>query len=176
MLLYQATAVVVEVLEDESLLVGVCRLPLIVVSLSIPTHKRFQLLLALRVVMGATGRGKQLRQYARRLRPEGPAQVLQGPLVVFVELLIVFHHLLLVVLQRVEGVEEGQHGLREMLRLTDVHLHEEGEGDVVEDVLSQAVEGVVGEVLEQLRFLCERHVVLKVIRQLLSIRMHIGVD
>jgi hypothetical protein len=57
-LLYQASAVVVEVLEDESLLVGVRRLPLIVVRLSIPSHQRFQLLLTLSVVMTATGRGK----------------------------------------------------------------------------------------------------------------------
>lgn len=59
-LLYQAAAVVVEVLEDESLLVGVRRLPRIVVRLRIPTHQRFQLLLTLCVLMTATGGGKQM--------------------------------------------------------------------------------------------------------------------
>lgn len=91
-----------------------------------------------------------MRQYASRLSPEGAAQVLLGPLIVFVKFLIVLDNLLLVVLKSIEGVEEGQHGLGKMLRLTDVHLHEEGQGDVVEDILSQAGEGVVGEVLEQL--------------------------
>jgi hypothetical protein len=95
---------------------------------------------------------------------------------VFVELLIVLDYFLLVVLQGIEGVEEWKHGLREMLSLTDVHLHEEGQRDVVEDVLSQTVECIVREVLEQLGFLSERHVVLKVISKLLGIGMHIGVD
>jgi hypothetical protein len=48
------------VLEDESLLVRVRRLPRIVVRLRIPSHQRFQLLLTLCVFMTATGGGKQV--------------------------------------------------------------------------------------------------------------------
>ena len=60
MLLYQAAAVVVEVLEDESIFVRVRRLPRIGVRLRIPAHQRFQLLLTLCVLMTAIGRGKQV--------------------------------------------------------------------------------------------------------------------
>ena len=87
---------------------------------------------------------------------------------VLLQLLVVLDHLALVVLQRVERVEEWYHRFRKHLSLVDIDLYEEGEGYVIEDVFSEVVEGVSGHVLEEFRLLGEMAMALKVVDELLA--------
>ena len=63
-----------------------------------------------------------------------------------------------------------------MLRFWDIHLNEKGQRDVIEHVLTQPCQGVIRQVLEQLRFLRQIRMLLKVIGQLFRIGMKIWVD
>lgn len=90
---------------------------------------------------------------------------------ILLQLLIVADDLFLVVLQCIEGVEEGHHGLGKHLSLANVNLNEECEGYVVEHVLSQSVESIHCQVLEELRLLSQMAMKLKMIDKLLCARV-----
>ena len=109
MLFYKAFLVVIEVLEYEGL-----------VSRDL---SRSSLLSKWRLL--------QARERTRAFRNGAPGQVEAS------QLLKVAGDLLFVVLQCIEGVEEGHHGLGKHGGIADVNLHQKSEGYVVEHVFFQ---------------------------------------
>jgi hypothetical protein len=70
----------------------------------------------------------------------------------FLKLLIVLDHFLLIVIEGIKCVVKWYHGLGDdttSLGLAHIDLDEEGQRDVIKDVLSQAVEGVIGQVFKE---------------------------
>jgi len=72
-------------------------------------------------------------------------------------------------------VHERDHGFLILLLVRNVYLHEEGQRNVVEHILLQ-LQSILGQVLEELGFLCDGCVTLEVVHQLLLAGMMVGLD
>lgn len=80
------------------------------------------------------------------------------------------------VVKRVKGIHELDHGLRVLLELGRIALDEEGQRQVVEDILIKFIFGVGLKILEKPMLLGDAAVKLEVVDELLLARVHIGLD
>ena len=82
---------------------------------------------------------------------------------VLFKLVVPLVNFLFVVFQRIERVKKWLHRLSEKFSFTDVNFNKEREWHVVKNVLSQTIQRVFRQILEQLRFFGQMSVTLKVV-------------